>query len=54
LRLIAELSRRRDDGLRKARSAMYAGDWTSAAGWEERAIVSADAIALFSDRWPSE
>jgi hypothetical protein len=28
---------------------MDAGDWDTAAAWEERAIMSADAIALLSD-----
>jgi hypothetical protein len=54
LRLIAELTRRRDEGLRNARSAMDAGDWSNAAAWEERAIVSADALAALYDGRPVE
>jgi hypothetical protein len=46
VRLIAELTCRRDEALRSARSAMDAGDWSSAADWEERAILSADALAV--------
>ena len=54
VRLIAELTRRRDEGLRNARSAMDAGDWSNAAAWEERAIVSADALAALYDGRPAE
>ena len=47
--LIEELTTRRDQGLRNAVFALSAGDWDEAAAWEERAIISADAIALLSD-----
>ena len=49
--VLAELTFRRDEGLRNARSAMEAGDWDDAADWEERAIVSDHAIALLHDGW---
>jgi hypothetical protein len=47
--VLEELTTRRDEGLRNASSALSAGDWEEAAEWEERAIISADAIALLSD-----
>jgi hypothetical protein len=49
VRRVAHLNRGRARGLRNARIALDAGDWASAARWEEHAIVCADAIAMLDD-----